>query len=288
VALGRGRLDTATDALDEARQLGTRMRELQRLSPALWGLAEVALARDDPATAIDLAEEGRAASAIVADAAYLFPWVVTGTRALIAAGDPAAARAWLASVETPIRRRSIPGTLPAIEHAAGLVALAEGGTGRARAALSAAVDGWAARRRTWEGTWALVDLARAHARAHRPAEATRLAAEVGVRASRLGAPGIGAAATAVARAAQRGREPDPWSPLTAREWEVAGMIAVGATNVEIADALGISRRTVAAHVEHILAKLGVGRRTEIAAWASTRDTVGPVLHSRPHGDDREE
>ena len=44
------------------------------------------------------------------------------------------------------------------------------------------------------------------------------------------------------------------------------------------------RKTVAAHVEHILAKLGVGRRAEIAAWTAS----GPVLHSRPHGGDREE
>ena len=37
-------------------------------------------------------------------------------------------------------------------------------------------------------------------------------------------------------------------------------------------------------VEHILAKLGVGRRAEIAVWVARN----PVLHSRPHGDDREE
>ncbi len=47
VALGRGEFDAATEALEEARHLGSRMNELQRLSPALWGLAEVALARGD-------------------------------------------------------------------------------------------------------------------------------------------------------------------------------------------------------------------------------------------------
>jgi DNA-binding CsgD family transcriptional regulator len=39
--------------------------------------------------------------------------------------------------------------------------------------------------------------------------------------------------------------------------------------------LGISPRTVSAHIEHILAKLGVGRRAEVAAWvASRRSSAG--------------
>jgi DNA-binding CsgD family transcriptional regulator len=38
------------------------------------------------------------------------------------------------------------------------------------------------------------------------------------------------------------------------------------TNGEIASRLGLSPKTVGAHVEHILAKLGAGRRAEIAAW----------------------
>jgi DNA-binding CsgD family transcriptional regulator len=39
-------------------------------------------------------------------------------------------------------------------------------------------------------------------------------------------------------------------------------------NREIAGALSISPRTVSAHVEHILARLGVSRRAEIAAWSA--------------------
>jgi DNA-binding CsgD family transcriptional regulator len=58
-------------------------------------------------------------------------------------------------------------------------------------------------------------------------------------------------------------------PLTVREFEVAQLIAAGKTNAELADELSISPRTASAHVEHILAKLGVARRTEIAAWTST-------------------
>jgi DNA-binding CsgD family transcriptional regulator len=61
---------------------------------------------------------------------------------------------------------------------------------------------------------------------------------------------------------------DPWAPLTAREFAVARLVADGLTNGEIATELDVSPRTVSAHVEHILAKLGVNRRSEIAAWAA--------------------
>jgi DNA-binding CsgD family transcriptional regulator len=67
----------------------------------------------------------------------------------------------------------------------------------------------------------------------------------------------------------RGAEVEPWHPLTVREFEVAQLIAAGMTNAELASELAISPKTASAHVEHILAKLGVARRTEIAAWTST-------------------
>jgi pimeloyl-ACP methyl ester carboxylesterase/DNA-binding CsgD family transcriptional regulator len=57
------------------------------------------------------------------------------------------------------------------------------------------------------------------------------------------------------------------SPLTAREFQVADLIADGLTNAAIARSLGVSVRTIDTHVEHVRTKLGVRARSQIAVWA---------------------
>jgi non-specific serine/threonine protein kinase len=59
----------------------------------------------------------------------------------------------------------------------------------------------------------------------------------------------------------------PRDPLTSREREVVALLARGASNREIASALVIGERTVEMHVGHILAKLGLTSRTQVAVWA---------------------
>lgn len=54
------------------------------------------------------------------------------------------------------------------------------------------------------------------------------------------------------------------SSLSAREWEVAQCVAQGLTNVEIAKVLGVSRRTVATHLERIYERLGIHSRASLA------------------------
>jgi DNA-binding CsgD family transcriptional regulator len=56
--------------------------------------------------------------------------------------------------------------------------------------------------------------------------------------------------------------------LTAREHEVAGLVAQGLSNRDIAARLVISARTAEAHVEHIMVKLGLNTRAQIAAWSA--------------------
>lgn len=55
--------------------------------------------------------------------------------------------------------------------------------------------------------------------------------------------------------------------LTAREREVAALLAQGKTTREIAAALVVSERTAEVHVSNILRKLGFVSRTQIAVWA---------------------
>jgi predicted ATPase/DNA-binding CsgD family transcriptional regulator len=55
-------------------------------------------------------------------------------------------------------------------------------------------------------------------------------------------------------------------PLTSRERQIAALVAEGLSNREIAARLVISKRTVDAHVEHVLAKLGASSRVQIATW----------------------
>ncbi|MCZ4588743.1 LuxR C-terminal-related transcriptional regulator [Rhodococcus opacus] len=80
----------------------------------------------------------------------------------------------------------------------------------------------------------------------------------------------------LARGADGPTEPRPAAParrsgLTRREQQVAELVADGLTNKEIAAKLVISARTVDAHVDHILTKLGFRSRTQIARWISATD-----------------
>lgn len=62
--------------------------------------------------------------------------------------------------------------------------------------------------------------------------------------------------------------------LTARELQVVRLVSRGFTNRQIARALVLSRRTVDAHLQNILNKLGFDSRSQIAAWATERSLRG--------------
>lgn len=59
--------------------------------------------------------------------------------------------------------------------------------------------------------------------------------------------------------------------LTRREWEVAELIARGLSNREIAERLGIAKRTSDSHVEHILSKRAFVSRTQVAVWVAEQE-----------------
>lgn len=63
-----------------------------------------------------------------------------------------------------------------------------------------------------------------------------------------------------------GPAPETTVRLSSRELEIAGMVAQGLTNREIAARLFISERTVDGHLEHVREKLGVNTRAQVTAW----------------------
>ena len=129
----------------------------------------------------------------------------------------------------------------ALEAAAGYFVDADDRS-RARAAFTAAVEVYAA-------LDAAADVARVQAtfRAH----------------------GIRRGPHAKHRRAQSG-----WDSLTATEIKIAAFVEEGLSNPEIAARLLLSRRTVATHVSHILKKLDVNSRIDIARESALRN-IGP-------------
>jgi len=63
------------------------------------------------------------------------------------------------------------------------------------------------------------------------------------------------------------REPDPLAGLSEREREVLGLVAAGLSNKQIAARLGISEKTVKAHLTRVFRTIGVFDRTQAALWA---------------------
>jgi DNA-binding NarL/FixJ family response regulator len=87
--------------------------------------------------------------------------------------------------------------------------------------------------------------------------AQELAEQAAVTARRLGM------ATVLAQAAELNTS----QPLTAREREIAMLVADGLANRTIAERLVLSERTIETHVRNVLTKLDLTNRTQLAAWA---------------------
>ncbi len=269
VAFGRGRLAEARDLLGRAKTAGDASGNLELILPALWGLAETDLLDDQPGAAFHVCEAAYELAARLGECALLAPFAVTGVRALLAAGRPEAADRWVNKLSGYLEPWAAV-TRPAIDHANGLMRLASGAPGIAREALEAAVAGWDERGRVWESTWARLDLASCLLRISRYAEAASQLASARDTATRLDSAPLATRIDELSDIARRhGSFDEPWRPLTTREFEVARLIANGLTNAEIAGELSIAPKTASAHVEHILAKLGVARRAEIATWVAS-------------------
>lgn len=146
-------------------------------------------------------------------------------------------------------------------YAAAVVAGRAGEAGRSAELAAAAIDRFTAAGAPLEQALARQVAGRAQLRAGRtePGRAELARARAGYQA--CGAHWLLGANPAEAPA---GPAPSGQDPLTARERQVADLVAQGLTNQEIATRLFLSRRTVESHVAHIFTKLEVRSRVSLS------------------------
>lgn len=69
---------------------------------------------------------------------------------------------------------------------------------------------------------------------------------------------------------RRREHDDPTEDLTPSEVRVVDLIGEGLSNREIAERLSIAEKTVKNHITSLLSKMGLQRRTQVAAWVASR------------------
>lgn len=71
----------------------------------------------------------------------------------------------------------------------------------------------------------------------------------------------------------RGETDDLYETLTDREKQVLRLVALGMSNKEVADSLGISVKTAMTHREHLMEKLGLRNRTDLIKFAIKKGVI---------------
>jgi len=272
-ALGSlGEREQAAAILAEAVALQRRVDNPRGLAYALESLGEVAFARGDLEGArAALTESLELFRQIGGERGAGFALHVLAQVALAAGDLPAAASHEAESFALRRRLGDGRGLAEGLEGTARIAAAAGPQHRRLAAHLLAAADrlrselGAARTPADREGFDRCRDLLRAQLGPAFDAawEAGRAAGE----AAPAAAAGFLEAAAGKAPAPETALSDRPPPGLTRRELDVLRLLAEGRTNREIGDALFISHRTVATHVEAILAKLGLDSRAAAAAFA---------------------
>lgn len=205
----------------------------------------------------------------------LHQWMPELVRLGMAVDDRAAARAALQACQAEAAAESPSG------RAAAAVRRCQGLLDEDPAPLREAVAYYRSVGSPVELTGTLEDLAAVLAGGGQQAEARTLLSEAVDRYDALGAlwdirRAEGRLRRAGVRRGVRGPRPARaqrgWEALTPTETRVAVLVAEGRSTPDIARKLYLSRRTVQTHISHVLSKLGVRSRVEIAREA---------LHRRP-------
>lgn len=72
-------------------------------------------------------------------------------------------------------------------------------------------------------------------------------------------------------------------PLSARELDVARLVATGLKNAEVAARLGLSARTITSHLDHIYARLGISSRAALTRHIIETGQLPPAAATPPRG-----
>lgn len=73
---------------------------------------------------------------------------------------------------------------------------------------------------------------------------------------------------------RRADHDDPTADLTPSERKVLDIIGEGLSNREIGERLGVAEKTVKNHITSLLSKMGLQRRTQVAAWVAGQRAAG--------------
>jgi len=263
LAAARGQRTRALEQFTAAAEYGGRESQVTGASRAAAGLVAVRLAQDAPEDAWAIAAPATAVLRRAGAWARATGLVPAAVEAALSCGHRRAAEQLADDAERGLLGRDAPGATAELRLARGLL-LDDGEPALAAEHFAQAQRSWQEIGRPYEAARA----AQCHGRALRsdPEAAAGHLTEAIDTFTRLGATADAARCRHILRELGLVRPPvrgrrgygDQLSP---RERQVAELLARGATNQDIAEALFLSPRTVEQHVAHVLKKLDTTRKT---------------------------
>lgn len=248
---------------------------LEDQSAAIIPLARLYLGRGDPALARAILE-GSLPSSPAAYTLYHFPTLLVLTEVALVMHDILAAGSVVQDMERLVAQSGSSLMVAQIAFVRGNIDFQQGDGVAARAHFGMALEHLHANEQSWLAAQIRLRMAQL-VRQHDPIGAVAWAKGALATFARIGAVQTAEAAKLLRElGAHPGAAGQAQTPLTRREVEIAELIAAGLTNREIADRLVISTKTVEHHVSHILDKLDLKGRAEIAAYA-VRGSLGTRL-----------
>jgi non-specific serine/threonine protein kinase len=282
LAHGQGDDAAAGQAYEAARAIASALGDAWLLTAACQGLGDVARAQGQLARAQALYEAGLAAGHTAGDRLHGIPGVAGLGHTAAARGDYVAARRLFG--ESLALEQELGSPLGVLQNLEAFAALA---TAERRTEVAVRLAGAAAAWRREAGLPPSLTEEREQERwlaaARRTLGEAGYATEWSVGQTMAPDDAIALATHGPDTHAHPGkpsvngqaRRPSVGHRLSAREQEVAALVARGLSNREIAARLVITERTAGAHVEHILDKLGVASRTQIGVWAVEHGLIVP-------------